>query len=85
MQKIQLRSMVFIFFRLLIREFLIIRQDFIFMVMIPLFGIVLKAQWILRKKPYTALIGGITVIEFEDFREAKNHRQWTGNNGQLYR
>ena len=33
-----------------IREFLIIRQDFIFMVMIPLFGIVLKAQWILRKK-----------------------------------
>ena len=26
------------------------RQDFIFMVMIPLFGIVLKAQWILRKK-----------------------------------
>ena len=30
MQKIQLRSMVFIFFRLLIREFLIIRQDFIF-------------------------------------------------------
>ena len=27
-----------------------IRQDFIFMVMIPLFGIVLKAQWILRKK-----------------------------------
>ena len=39
-----------IFFRLLIREFLIIRQDFIFMVMIPLFGIVLKARWVLRKK-----------------------------------
>ena len=36
MQKIQLRSMVFIFFRLLIREFLIIRQDFIFKIRVGL-------------------------------------------------
>ena len=26
----------------------------------------------IEEKTYTALIGGITVIEFEDFREAKN-------------
>ncbi len=41
---------VHIFFRLLIREFLIIRQDFIFMVMIPLFGIVLKSTMDIEEK-----------------------------------
>ena len=42
----------------------------------------LKSTMDIEEKTYTALIGGITVIEFEDFREAKKHRQWTGNNGQ---
>ena len=35
----------------------------------------LKSTMDIEEKTYTALIGGITVIEFEDFREAKN----TGN------
>ena len=33
----------------------------------------------IEEKTYTALIGGITVIEFEDFREAKN----TGNGQEI--
>lgn len=31
----------------------------------------LKSTMDIEEKTYTALIGGITVIEFEDFREAK--------------
>lgn len=71
MQKIQLRSMVFIFFstfnqrvsnyqtRLYIYgDDTVVRDS-------------LKSTMDIEEKTYTALIGGITVIEFEDFREAK--------------
>ena len=39
----------------------------------------LKSTMDIEEKTYTALIGGITVIEFEDFREAKN----TGNGQEI--
>ena len=39
----------------------------------------LKSTMGIEEKTYTALIGGITVIEFEDFREAKN----TGNGQEI--
>ena len=39
----------------------------------------LKSTMDIEEKTYTALIGGITVIEFEDFREVKN----TGNGQEI--
>ncbi len=78
MQKIQLRSMVFIFstFNQRVSNYqtrlyiygddTVVRDS-------------LKSTMDIEEKTYTALIGGITVIEFEDFREAKN----TGNGQEI--